>query len=111
MPVLLSEPSRVDAPMWLATPTGVAQLATRGAERACVVGRDGSVAGAQLTVDGRAVGSLPLVSPLVVTAGRHVLRLTAPEHEVAEVVVELAEGARYRGFVTMLAASPYGEAR
>lgn len=40
-------PSRVDAPTWLATPTGVAQLATRGAERACVVGRDGSVACAQ----------------------------------------------------------------
>lgn len=70
-----------------------------------------SVAGAQLTVDGRAVGSLPLASPLVVAAGRHVLRLTAPEHEASEVVVVLAEGARYRGFVIMLAASPYGETR
>ncbi len=62
-------------------------------------------------MDGRAVGALPLASPLVVTAGCHVLRLTAPGHEAAEVAVQLGEGGRYRGFVTMLAASPYGAAR
>ena len=70
-----------------------------------------SVAGAQLAVDGHAVGPLPLASPMVVTAGRHVLRLTASGHEAADVVVVLAEGARYRSFVVMLAASPYNEAR
>ncbi len=42
-----SVPSRVDAPVWLSMPTEVAQLATGGAEHACAVGRDGSVACAQ----------------------------------------------------------------
>lgn len=61
-----------------------------------------NVDGATLTIDGEAVGTMPLASPIVVDLGKHALSLAKPDYQTATSTVDIAGGASSTTTMTLV---------
>jgi hypothetical protein len=71
----------------------------------------GTPAGAEISLDGEVVGTLPLAQPLRATEGRHVLNVKAPRHLPLSRVVNVRPGELWREHVALAPAEAPAPAR
>jgi hypothetical protein len=68
-----------------------------------------NVGDARIEVDGRSAGTLPLLEPLELTPGRHMIELSAPGYRRAERVITIGAGSRNVTFFTLMSTQPFQE--
>lgn len=71
----------------------------------------GTPPGAQISVDGEVVGTLPLAQPLRATEGRHVLNVMSPNHIPVSRVVNVRAGGLWREHIALAPAEAPSPAR